>query len=145
MRAGIGLFSALFILSACHAAPQPVAKDAWIRLPAVPERPGAAFFTLTGGDHDTQLLSVTTPLAIRTELHETMKMQNGAMTMAPMNNVPLPAGQTVAFQPGGKHVMLFDVNPDAKPGQTVPLKLSFADGTTIDLAAKTVRAGAAKP
>ena len=145
MRAGIGLFSALFILSACHAAPQPVAKDAWIRLPAVPERPGAAFFMLTGGDHDTQLLSVTSPIAIRTELHETMKMQNGAMTMAPMDIVPLPAGKVVTFQPGGKHVMLFDVNPDAKPGQTVPLKLSFADGTTIDLAAKTVPAGAAKP
>lgn len=145
MRAGIGLLAVTLMITACQRTPEPTAQEAWIRLPAVAERPGAAYFTLKGGDHDTSLIKVSTPIALRTELHETMKMTSGAMTMAPMNDTPVAAGKTVEFKPGGKHVMLFDMNPDARPGQTVPLKLSFADGTTISVEAKTVPAGAAKP
>lgn len=149
MRAGIGLFVALSLLAACARAPEPVASEAWVRLPAIAERPGAAFFTVKGGDHDTSLVAVTSPIALRTELHETMAMSghgdHGMMTMAPIKDVPVKAGDTLSFAPGGKHVMLFDVSPAVKPGQSVPLTLSFADGKSVTVQAKTVPAGAPKP
>ena len=31
--------------------------------------------------------------------------------MKKVDSVPIPAGGTVAFQPGGRHVMLYDMNP----------------------------------
>ena len=42
------------------------------------------------------------------------------MTMTPLGQVSVPAGAAVAFAPGGKHLMLFDVAPQVKPGAILP-------------------------
>ena len=40
----------------------------------------------------------------------------------------VPAGaEAVAFQPGGRHVMLFDVNQGVKPGGTLIATFRFAN------------------
>jgi periplasmic copper chaperone A len=119
--------------------PAALAVDAaWVRLPAVPGRPAAAYFTLHGGPADATLIAVATPGAARAELHESMA--NGMRRAA---SVPLAAAGSVSFTPGDRHVMLFDVNPRLKPGASVPLTLSFADGRTLTASAKVV--GAADP
>ena len=41
--------------------------------------------------------------------------------------------------------MLFDVNPKVTPGSEVPLRLTFADGKSIDIKAKAIAAGDAPP
>ena len=112
--------------------------EAWVRLPAVPGRPGAAYFTLTGGRTDATLIAVSTPAAHRAELHESMA--NG---MRPTASVALAAGTRVTFAPGGRHVMLFDLNPRLAPGATVPLTVSLADGHQLTTPATVV--GAADP
>ena len=97
MRAFLGLVAGTLILAACHQQPaDPVASGAWVRLPAVSGRPGAAYFTLKGGTRADTLLSVSTPAALRSELHETMSHE-GRMSMQPIKDVPLPAGGTLAF------------------------------------------------
>lgn len=116
------------------------ASDAMVRLPAVSGRPGAAYVTIRGGAEATSLLAVATPAAIRTELHE-MKHEGGMMTMAPLKDIAIPAGQSVALKPGGKHVMLYDIAPTLRAGTTVPLKLSFANGKTIEVTAQVKAAG----
>lgn len=116
------------------------ADNAWVRLPAVSGRPGAAYFTVKGGAQATNLVAVSSPAAIRAELHE-MKHEGGMMTMAPVKDVPVPAGGTVEFKPGGKHVMLHDLSPSVRAGGTIPLRLSFADGKTIELNAAVRAAG----
>ena len=65
-------------------------------------------------------------------MHE-MKDEGGMMTMAPLKDVAIPAGGTVEFKSGGKHVMLFDISPSVRSGGTLPLRLSFADGKTIEV------------
>ena len=69
----------------------------------------------------------------------------GLLTMAPLPQADLPAGKTVAFAPGGKHVMLFDLDPATAPGGQVRLHFTFADGRTIDAAFPAVAANAPVP
>lgn len=121
------------VLAGCQQAELTVA-DASVQLPVVSGRPGVAYFTVKGGAQATSLVAVSTPAAIRAEMHE-MKHEGGMMTMAPLKDVAIPAGGTVEFKSGGKHVMLFDVSPSLRPGDVVPLRLSFADGKTIEVKA----------
>ena len=125
-------------LAACGPAQERQVDGAWIRLPAVPGRPGAAYFTLHGGAADATLVAVASPRAARAELHESMA--NG---MRPVVSVPVPAGGIVSFAPGGRHVMLFDLDPRLPPGSSAALTLSFADGRTLSTTAPVV--GAADP
>src|SRR3546814_5403235 len=62
-------------------------------------------------------------------------------SMAPIETVPLPAKSTIVFAPGGKHVMLFGVNPSVKPGATIPLTLTFTGSPRIEVDAVVVAAG----
>lgn len=132
-------------LSACSPAGELSAGNAWVRLPAVAGQPGAAYFTVQGGAKADTLLSVSSRAALKAELHESMKGDHGMMSMAPLKDVAVPAGGKLAFAPGGRHVMLFSIGPAVKPGQTVPLELSFASGRTIELDAKVIGAGDPAP
>ncbi|MGC6400548.1 copper chaperone PCu(A)C [Sphingomonas sp. FW199] len=140
------LASALVLaLAACGGPPAPEASDAWVRLPAVEGRPAAAYFRFTAGREAKTLVGISTPIAGRTELHESIKSESGAMSMAPVADVPVPSGDTLSFEPGGKHAMLFDIKPEAKPGASAPLTLKFEDGSTVEVEAKLVGAGDPAP
>ena len=139
MRRFFALCLVAATLGACEKA-ELGASDAWVRLPAVSGRPGAAYVTVQGGREPTALLAVSTPAAVRTELHE-MKHEGGMMTMAPRKDVAIPAGEKVELKPGGVHVMLYDIAPSVRPGATVPLRLSFADGKSVEVAARVKAAG----
>lgn len=136
--------AAALLLSACGEPAQIYIDKGYVRLPAVPGRPGVAYFTLHGGDTDTRLLSVTAPSVIRSELHESMT--SGSMaSMTPISEVPLPAKAKLRFAPGGKHVMLFDINKAVKPGDTMPLVFTFTNNLKIQYDAPVIAAGDAAP
>jgi len=65
--------------------------------------------------------------------------------MKPIDHLPLPAGGTIAFAPGGKHLMLYDVNPEIAPGRTLALTFTFSDGTRLQYPALVIAAGDAAP
>ena len=134
MRSFVVAVAAAVTLAGCEQAQLGV-EDAWVRLPAVSSRPGAAYFTVKGGSDATSLLAISSPAAVRSELHE-MKHEGGMMTMAPIKDVAIPAGGTVKFEPGGKHVMLFDLSPEVRAGGKIPLRLAFANGKTIEVEAE---------
>ncbi|WP_213982096.1 copper chaperone PCu(A)C [Sphingomonas sp. dw_22] len=143
MRIFAGIVAVAF-LSACQPA-ETKADGAWVRLPAVAGRPGAAYFSLHGGAKPDTLVAVSAPFALRAEMHESMKGDHGMMSMAPVKDIALPAGETVTFAPGGKHVMLFSVGPNVKAGDTVPVILSLASGARLEASAKVVGAGDPAP
>ena len=97
--------------------------DAMITMPAVPGRPGAAYFTLQGGAANIRLTGITSAQIGRIELHETMQHQ-GMHRMAAIPVVPIGRAQ-VRFEPGGKHAMLFDIRPGVAVGGSVPLTFRF--------------------
>ena len=115
---------------------------AWVRLAAAPGRPGAAYFTVHGGSEPARLIAIESPRVATIELHD-MAMQGNMMTMARIDGADVAAGGKLAFAPGGKHAMLFGVDPAIKPGDTLPLSFRFAKGTPIAVDAKVVAAGSA--
>jgi len=119
---------ALSLLAACGApqeARAPVAvEDAWVRLPAVVGRPGSAYFTLRAGDAPMRIVAVTSPQVERIELHETSH-EGGVMRMGPLSDRDLPAGSATAFEPGGRHAMLFGIDPAVEPGGSIRLTFRF--------------------
>jgi copper(I)-binding protein len=99
-------------------------QGAWVRMPAAKGLPGAAYFRIEGGAEGTQLTGVSSPLAARVELHESMA--HGAMTaMKPLRQVEFDYRGRIEFEPGGRHAMLFGLNPSVKPGRKLPLTLAF--------------------
>ncbi|MBU0499811.1 MAG: copper chaperone PCu(A)C [Gammaproteobacteria bacterium] len=105
------------------------AKDPYVR--AVP--PGmansAAFMQLNNGDKgDHALVAAESPVAQTVELH-THVQEGGMMMMRKIEKIDLPAGQTVALQPGGLHVMLIGLVKELKPGDQVELTLVYEDGS----------------
>jgi copper(I)-binding protein len=77
------------------------------------------------------------------EVHRT-QMEGGMMRMGPAGDVPVQGNGSVAFEPGGLHVMLIGLREDLKEGMTFPLTLAFthAGDVTIQVA---VRPAAGQP
>lgn len=133
------------LVAGCQKKYDLTAGDAWVRLPAVAGNPGVAYFTLHGGSDPATLLAVSAPFAVRSEMHETMKGHDGMMSMAPLRQVAIAPKTDVKFAPGGRHVMLLDVAPTLQPGAKAPIRLSFADGKTLEVQAVIVGAGDPEP
>lgn len=131
-------------LAACHSPPVLSVDPGYVRLAAVPSRPAVAYFTLHGGVADSTLIAVNTDVAVKSELHESMQA-SGMATMKPLGDVPVPARSTIAFKPGGKHLMLFDMNPGIHPPRAITLTFTFATGQRILVDEPTIAAGAPAP
>ena len=98
-------------------------KDAWVRGTVPAQKVTGAFMEITGKSA-VRLLSAESPVAAAVEIHN-MTMQNGVMKMFPVDGIDVPAGKTVKLASGGYHVMLMGLKQQMKPGERVPLKLTF--------------------
>lgn len=137
---------ALLLLAACkgHDA-EPKVTQAWVKLPAVPGQPAAAYFTIRGGGSDEKLVKIATAMGQRTEMHESMTGMHNMASMAPIDHIDVPAGGTVTFAPGGNHAMIYGLDKVVVPGTAVPLRFGFASGKTAEAEAKSVAAGDSAP
>ncbi len=143
--ASLGLAAlSTFALAGCAREKELSVTDAYVRVAAVPSNPSAAYFTIQGGPQDLSLIGVSTDVAIRAEMHETME-GGGMASMKPVMNVQIPAASTVTFEPGGKHVMLWNINPGVAPPKSIVLNLAFSNGETLQVSAPLVAAGSAAP
>jgi hypothetical protein len=124
--------AAMHVMDA-HASPTPGGRNI-----------SAAYFTIHNpGAEDDRLISVTTPLAGRTELHRTSRGEGGVMTMAEVEGgVAVPAGEHVVFARGGLHVMLLDLAEPLQVGDQVPLTLTFERAGEVSVVAEVRRPGA---
>ncbi|WP_375383432.1 copper chaperone PCu(A)C [uncultured Sphingomonas sp.] len=140
---------ALLAIAGCSKAKDLSVDQAWVRLPAVPGQPAAAYFTLHGGPADATLIDVSTDVAIRSEMHETMRGMGGGaagMTrMTPVPSVSVPARSTGRFAPGGRHVMFFGLDPSVKRGGAMTLTFTFGNGERIRQSAPVLGAGDPPP
>lgn len=99
------------LLGSCGPTPQLKVKEAVLTLSPVDSNPSSYHFNVYGGPEDVYLLRVSTPSAIRTEMHDVgVDPKTGAVTMSPLNRVLIPSGKKVEFKKGGKHVMMWGVN-----------------------------------
>jgi periplasmic copper chaperone A len=106
-------------------------ESAWVRLPAVPGRPAAAYLHIRTDVGPATLVRVESPLAARAEMH--------GPGMTPLPRVDIAADDAFDFAPGENHIMLYDVAPQLRPGATLPLRLTFADmGSPYEIEAQVV-------
>ena len=144
MRPMLTLVATALALTGCTKPKVLYVDGGWVRLSAVRDNPSAAYFKVHGGPADATLINVSTDVAIKSQMHETMTAGTTA-SMKPVTAVAIPAHATVAFAPGGRHVMLFDVNPGIKPGATITFTYSFGNGMRIQQNAIVVAAGDPPP
>jgi copper(I)-binding protein len=101
-------------------------------LPAVKGNPGAVYFDVTnGGTAAATLAAVSVQGADKAEMHET---KGGSM--APLKDVALQPGETVRFERGGKHVMVFGIGHAVTAGGTTEMTLTFAGGDKVSVPLK---------
>jgi periplasmic copper chaperone A len=116
--------------------------------PALAVQPTAAayFKSLrnTGAQADT-LLSATTPVASRVEIHE-MKMDGTLMQMREIPSLPLPAKSDINMSAGnGQHLMLIGLKKPLVEGERFAMTLNFerAGAVTVDVVVQAFKGGAA--
>ena len=93
---------------------------------ATPDRPAVGYFRVQGGPQPVQLVAVTADLAQRVEMHESVK-ENGVVTMKPLASAAVPAKGKLEFKPGGKHLMIWNINPAAVRAGELPMAFVFTN------------------
>lgn len=135
---------AAFALTSCAQEEILYVDKGWVRLPAVEGNPAAAYFRINGGVNDDKLIRVSAELAIKSEMHDTVE-EGGVTKMVQIESVDIPAKGSVEFKPGGKHLMLYDLRPHIKAGDTVKLDFVFASGEKLYIEAPVQAAGTPEP
>jgi copper(I)-binding protein len=103
----------------------------WSRPTAPGISMGVAYFSLQNrGSTEDVLLSASTPVALRVEIHQTT-INEGMARMRPLAQVTLPPGKTVKVEPGGIHLMLVGLKQALESGKQVQLTLQFRDAGSI--------------
>ena len=101
-------------------------------LPAVAGHPAAAYFTLFNRGYDAVILtSVAIAGAGKAEFHETT-----STSMQALSEITIRAGGSVILAPGGKHVMVFSLQPGLTAGGTTDMSLGFSDGSKLSVPIK---------
>lgn len=75
-----------------------------------------------------KLVSASSTISDRTELHTVVKDDKGAMVMQPVENILVPASGTVELKPGSFHVMFFGLKKEMKTGESFPITLKYEKG-----------------
>lgn len=131
-------------LVACGSAEEPAPVDAApeapegisvssgrMNLPAAAGNPAAVYFTITNdGPEDQTMRAAKLQGAESALFHETADM-SGQMDMQELLQVNVPAGESVAFEQGGKHVMVMGLPEGLEPGGELEVTLSFVRGDKV--------------
>ena len=89
-------------------------------------------------DKDHKVVKAGSPAAKAVELH-THVNEGGVMKMRPVKDIDVKAKGEAVLKPGSLHVMLIDLKGPMKEGDSVPITLTFDDGSSKQVEAKVVR------
>lgn len=102
-------------------------EGAWARpLPPVTPNGAAYLVVMNHGRHADWIVGGSAGIADKIELH-THVHKDGLMKMQKLEQVAVAAGESVAFQPGGMHIMLIGLNKPLVEGDMFSLTLQFAN------------------
>ena len=109
--------------------------DPYARASSPVAKSGAAFMEITNhGAEADRLVAATSPIAERVELHTHIEDGEGVMRMVEVEDgFEVPAGETVALERGGPHVMFLGLTGAMEQGDTVDLTLTFEKAGEIEI------------
>lgn len=91
----------------------------------------AVYLTIKNdGENDATLTGVSTDAANTSMIHES-KMVDGVMVMEHVEELHIPAGDSVAFEPGALHIMLMSLTEPLKRGSVMELTLHFEEAGDV--------------
>jgi periplasmic copper chaperone A len=154
--APLALVLGTLALAGCESKPAPTAgepadasegisiTDARLVLPAVRGNPGAVYFTVHNGSaKDETIAGAEVKGAKEAMIHQSMKVA-GMSEMHEMPGALVPAKGTLAFAPGGLHVMAIDLDDTLSKGGTTDVTLTFGSGEKKVFPAEILAAGDAR-
>jgi hypothetical protein len=116
----------------------------WVRAAPPGARVTAAYFELRNGTSGAvRVTGARCDLAETVEIHESVT-EEGVAGMRPRAVVPVAAGESVSFAPGGLHLMLIGLERPASPGESTRLTLLLEGAPSLE-AVLEVRREAAAP
>ncbi|MGF1733910.1 copper chaperone PCu(A)C [Photobacterium satsumensis] len=100
----------------------------------------AAFFNVMNhSDSSDELISASSPIAEKTELHAHMH-EDGMMKMREVEKIDIPAHDSQALKPGGYHIMLFNLKEVPQLGDSFPVTLNFKHAGAVEVEVKVEEA-----
>ncbi|WP_300035822.1 copper chaperone PCu(A)C [uncultured Roseobacter sp.] len=119
--------SALCVLPGAALAGDIVITDAYARVSRPNAPTGAAFMMIrNAGSTDDRLVSVTSDVAKRVELHTHKDQGDGVMKMTELEDgIILPAGAAHMMKRGGDHVMFMGIEMPLEQGSEVIVVFTF--------------------
>jgi copper(I)-binding protein len=98
--------------------------EAWTRATPGAATTAAVYLKIASNKDADRLVAVDVAAAENAEVHDATT-QNGVAKMAALPSVEIPAGGTVSFAPGGRHVMLTGLKGPLKEGESFLITLTF--------------------
>ena len=111
-----------------------IVENAWLRKAPGVDTAAVYLVLKNTGVQPVVVVGVRSPSASHVMIHET-STTGGQSQMRAYDRLIIAPGKSVAFQPGGLHVMLSGIKGNVAIGQTVPLVLVLSNGTTVPVAA----------
>jgi copper(I)-binding protein len=115
------------LAGAAHAADLMQVREPWAKATVPGQKVGGVYMEIVAREN-LRLTGVRSAVAEAAEVHQ-MKMENGMMRMRKVAFLELPAGKTVKLEPGGYHIMLFDLRQSLVAGQKLKLELTVEDAS----------------
>ena len=135
------LVTGLLLISTQLFASPLIVEDLYIRATPPNSKNSAAFMVIKNADKkEIKLLAAGSKIADRVELHHHV-MEDGLMKMRQVEEIIIKAGSSVTLQPGGYHVMFFNLKQPLKEGQSISLSLTFDNGEqlTVDAPVQKIK------
>ena len=110
-------------------------SNAWTRATPGGARNAAVYMEIASkGMAGDKLVGAKSDAAGRAELHNHIH-ESGVMKMRRVEAIDVPPGKSVTLEPGGLHLMLFDLKRPLKAGDKLDLTLVFEKAGNIDVTA----------
>ena len=119
---------------------------AWARATPKGAQVGGGYLKITNnGSAPDRLVSGSSPVASKFELHE-MSMSGGVARMRELTNgLEIEPGETIELKPGGSHVMFVGLKQPLERGKLFTATLQFEKAGKIDVEFKVEPIGAPGP
>lgn len=138
------LATAVLFLAACDRSPpepQVTVEAAVVQLSPIPGRPAAAYFQAEATSKPEAIIAISSPRAERIEMHQSMS-GGGMSGMQALASAPFDEEGRLTFEPGGKHLMVFGIDPAVRPGDRMTLRFTFAKAPPVTVEASVRAIGA---
>lgn len=132
---------ALFVIVSCGNNPKQEQKPSkisdnsknqnWARPGTQGRMSGAYFIYKNPLDVSDTLISVESPQAMMTQIHESYTTDDGLAGMREMKEVIVQPKESLVLQQGGLHVMLMNLKKDLAENDSVDITLNFRKSGTV--------------